>query len=107
MRLQFTCTPKIDVLVNNAGLALGLEPAFDANPDDWDVMINTNTKGLVNMTYEVLQAWLPTITVILLILALRRRAGLTKVAMFTVQPRLLLNSFHLVYVGFTGEKPSD
>ncbi|WP_272679657.1 bifunctional NADP-dependent 3-hydroxy acid dehydrogenase/3-hydroxypropionate dehydrogenase YdfG [Providencia sp. PROV032] len=45
----------IDVLVNNAGLALGLEPAFDANPDDWDVMINTNTKGLVNMTYEVLQ----------------------------------------------------
>ncbi len=45
----------IDVLVNNAGLALGLEPAFDANPDDWEIMINTNTKGLVNMTYEVLQ----------------------------------------------------
>ena len=45
----------IDVLVNNAGLALGLEPAFDANPDDWEVMIDTNTKGLVNMTYEVLQ----------------------------------------------------
>lgn len=45
----------IDVLVNNAGLALGIEPAFDANPDDWATMIDTNTKGLVNMTYEVLQ----------------------------------------------------
>lgn len=45
----------IDILVNNAGLALGLEPAFDANPADWEVMIDTNTKGLVNMTYEVLQ----------------------------------------------------
>ncbi|MGJ3352535.1 bifunctional NADP-dependent 3-hydroxy acid dehydrogenase/3-hydroxypropionate dehydrogenase YdfG [Providencia sp. Je.9.19] len=46
---------KIDILVNNAGLALGLEPAFNANPDDWEVMIDTNTKGLVNMTYEILQ----------------------------------------------------
>lgn len=45
----------IDVLINNAGLALGVEPAFNANPDDWAVMIDTNTKGLVNMTYEVLQ----------------------------------------------------
>lgn len=45
----------IDVLVNNAGLALGIEPAFNANPEDWAVMIDTNTKGLVNMTYEVLQ----------------------------------------------------
>ncbi|HGE9137148.1 TPA: SDR family NAD(P)-dependent oxidoreductase, partial [Yersinia enterocolitica] len=40
----------IDVLVNNAGLALGLEPAHKANVEDWDTMIDTNTKGLVNMT---------------------------------------------------------
>ncbi|PHM74218.1 bifunctional NADP-dependent 3-hydroxy acid dehydrogenase/3-hydroxypropionate dehydrogenase YdfG [Xenorhabdus kozodoii] len=45
----------IDVLVNNAGLALGLEPAHLANPDDWETMIDTNTKGLVNMT----RVWLP------------------------------------------------
>ncbi|CDG17869.1 bifunctional NADP-dependent 3-hydroxy acid dehydrogenase/3-hydroxypropionate dehydrogenase YdfG [Xenorhabdus doucetiae] len=44
----------IDVLVNNAGLALGLEPAYQANPDDWETMIDTNTKGLVNMTRALL-----------------------------------------------------
>ncbi|MBD2791554.1 bifunctional NADP-dependent 3-hydroxy acid dehydrogenase/3-hydroxypropionate dehydrogenase YdfG [Xenorhabdus szentirmaii] len=44
----------IDVLVNNAGLALGLEPAHQANQDDWETMIDTNTKGLVNMTRALL-----------------------------------------------------
>ncbi|CBJ81453.1 putative oxidoreductase, NAD(P)-binding domain [Xenorhabdus bovienii str. Jollieti] len=44
----------VDVLVNNAGLALGLEPAHKANPDDWETMIDTNTKGLVNMTRALL-----------------------------------------------------
>lgn len=39
---------QIDVLVNNAGLALGLEPAHKANADDWETMIDTNAKGLVN-----------------------------------------------------------
>ena len=46
----------IDVLVNNAGLALGLEPAHKANADDWETMIDTNTKGLVNMTRVLLPA---------------------------------------------------
>jgi 3-hydroxy acid dehydrogenase / malonic semialdehyde reductase len=36
----------VDVLVNNAGLALGLESAQAANLDDWDAMIDTNVKGL-------------------------------------------------------------
>ncbi|MEN3754258.1 bifunctional NADP-dependent 3-hydroxy acid dehydrogenase/3-hydroxypropionate dehydrogenase YdfG [Mangrovibacter sp. SLW1] len=44
----------IDVLVNNAGLALGLEPAHKASTDDWETMIDTNTKGLVYMTRAVL-----------------------------------------------------
>lgn len=44
----------IDVLVNNAGLALGLEPANKANVNDWDVMIDTNNKGLVFMTRALL-----------------------------------------------------
>lgn len=37
----------IDVLVNNAGLARGLEPAQQANIDDWDRMVDTNIKGLL------------------------------------------------------------
>ena len=44
----------IDVLVNNAGLALGLEPAHKANVHDWQTMIDTNNKGLVYMTRAVL-----------------------------------------------------
>ncbi|WP_127959286.1 bifunctional NADP-dependent 3-hydroxy acid dehydrogenase/3-hydroxypropionate dehydrogenase YdfG [Serratia microhaemolytica] len=51
-----TALRQIDVLVNNAGLALGLEPAHKANPDDWETMIDTNTKGLVNMTRALLPA---------------------------------------------------
>ena len=41
---------RIDVLVNNAGLALGLEPEFQGDWEDWDTMIDTNLKGLLNMT---------------------------------------------------------
>lgn len=41
---------EIDVLVNNAGLARGLEPEYEGDFDDWDQMIDTNIKGLLNMT---------------------------------------------------------
>ena len=41
---------EIDVLVNNAGLALGLEPEYEGNTDEWDTMIDTNIKGLLTMT---------------------------------------------------------
>ena len=41
---------KIDVLVNNAGLALGLEPEYEGDFDDWETMIDTNIKGLLTMT---------------------------------------------------------
>lgn len=41
---------EIDVLVNNAGLALGLEPEYEGDYDDWDTMIDTNIKGLLTMT---------------------------------------------------------
>ncbi len=44
----------IDVLVNNAGLALGLEPAHKANLDDWEVMVDTNIKGLMYVTRCIL-----------------------------------------------------
>lgn len=45
---------EIDVLVNNAGLALGLEPAQEANIKDWEVMINTNVLALVKLTHFIL-----------------------------------------------------
>ena len=44
----------VDVLVNNAGLALGLEPAQKADLDDWDTMVDTNVKGLMYLTRAVL-----------------------------------------------------
>lgn len=45
---------KIDLLVNNAGLALGLEAAHEADVNDWEVMIDTNLKGLAYVTRAVL-----------------------------------------------------
>jgi 3-hydroxy acid dehydrogenase/malonic semialdehyde reductase len=44
----------IDLLVNNAGLALGLEPAHEASLDDWNRMVDTNCKGLMTVTRAVL-----------------------------------------------------
>lgn len=44
----------IDLLVNNAGLAVGLEPAHQADLDDWDAMVDTNIKGLTYVTRAVL-----------------------------------------------------
>lgn len=44
----------IDLLVNNAGLALGLEPAQKADLANWDAMVDTNVKGLMYMTHAVL-----------------------------------------------------
>ncbi|MDO9547432.1 MAG: SDR family NAD(P)-dependent oxidoreductase, partial [Candidatus Marinimicrobia bacterium] len=44
----------IDVIVNNAGLALGLLPAHEADLDDWETMIDTNIKGLVYCTRAIL-----------------------------------------------------
>jgi 3-hydroxy acid dehydrogenase/malonic semialdehyde reductase len=45
---------EVDVLVNNAGLARGLEPAQRASLDDWEQMIDTNCKGLVFCTRAIL-----------------------------------------------------
>lgn len=45
---------KPDVLINNAGLALGLEPAHQANLDDWETMLDTNCKGLMYCTRALL-----------------------------------------------------
>jgi 3-hydroxy acid dehydrogenase/malonic semialdehyde reductase len=47
---------QIDVLINNAGLALNTKPAYDVPLEDWETMIATNIKGLVTMTHALLPA---------------------------------------------------
>ena len=46
---------KIDVLVNNAGLAAGLDSIDNGDSDDWNRMIDTNVKGLLYVTKEVVR----------------------------------------------------
>lgn len=47
----------VDVLVNNAGLSVGLEPINEGNTDDWDTMIDTNIKGLLYVS-KVVSNWM-------------------------------------------------
>ena len=46
---------QVNVLINNAGLALGLEKEYEGDPTDWEIMIDTNIKGLLTMTRLVVQ----------------------------------------------------
>lgn len=48
----------IDLLINNAGLALGLEPAASASLEDWEQMVETNIKGLMTLTRLLLPGML-------------------------------------------------
>lgn len=45
---------EIDLLINNAGLALGIKGAHEADLDDWETMVDTNIKGLMRLTRAVL-----------------------------------------------------
>lgn len=44
----------IDLLINNAGLAMGMDPAHKAKLEDWETMVDTNIKGLLNCTHAIL-----------------------------------------------------
>jgi 3-hydroxy acid dehydrogenase/malonic semialdehyde reductase len=44
----------VDILINNAGLAAGLDPVQEGNVQDWEDMIDTNIKGLLYITREIL-----------------------------------------------------
>ena len=48
---------KVDVLINNAGLSLGLDPIDKGETDDWDTMIDTNVKGLLYVT-RIVSPWM-------------------------------------------------
>ena len=45
---------EVDVLVNNAGLALGVSPAQQASLADWDTMVATNVSGMIRLTHALL-----------------------------------------------------
>jgi 3-hydroxy acid dehydrogenase/malonic semialdehyde reductase len=45
---------EVDVLVNNAGLALGMDPSFKAKLSDWETMLATNVAGVMRMTHALL-----------------------------------------------------
>ena len=45
---------KIDVLINNAGLALGVNPIYSGEIDDWETMIDTNVKGLLYISRKIM-----------------------------------------------------
>lgn len=45
---------KVDVLLNNAGLASGLAPIHEGNIDDWEIMIDTNIKGLLYVSRAIM-----------------------------------------------------
>jgi len=48
---------EVDVLINNAGLSLGLDPIDQGDVDDWDTMIDTNVKGLLYVT-KIVSNWM-------------------------------------------------
>ncbi|WP_392558965.1 SDR family oxidoreductase [Orbus mooreae] len=45
---------QIDILINNAGLALGIEPAYEADYTDWETMVQTNIIGMMHLTRTIL-----------------------------------------------------
>jgi 3-hydroxy acid dehydrogenase/malonic semialdehyde reductase len=48
---------QVDVLINNAGLSLGLDPIDQGDVNDWDTMIDTNVKGLLYVT-KIVSGWM-------------------------------------------------
>jgi len=48
------CFFPISGLINNAGLALGLDPAWESDPNDWEIMVQTNINGLLYVTRAIL-----------------------------------------------------
>jgi hypothetical protein len=54
LKQKAAAVSKVSILINNAGLARGIDPVASGNPDDWDQMIDTNLKGLLYITRLVL-----------------------------------------------------
>nr|WP_245586906.1 SDR family NAD(P)-dependent oxidoreductase [Sediminibacterium salmoneum] len=83
----------IDVLLNNAGLALGRDSFEAANLDDWETMIDTNLKGLMYVTKAVLPLMIEKNRVISLILVQPLAKKCIRTATDTVPPNTLWTPF--------------
>ena len=88
----------IDLLVNNAGLALGMEPAHKASVEDWENMIDTNNKGLVYMTRAVLPGMVERNRGHIINIGSTQEAGLTRAATSMARRKRLCASSALTCV---------
>ena len=82
----------IDVLINNAGLALGTEAAQHSRLDEWETMIATNIRGLVTLTHALLPGMVARASGLIINLVRRRAIRPTPAAMFMGPARRLSNS---------------
>ena len=78
----------IDVLINNAGLARGLEPEYEGDFEDWDQMIDTNIKGLLTMTRLIVPGMVSRNHGHIINIGVLPVMLLTQEAMFTAPPKL-------------------
>ena len=79
----------VDVLINNAGLALGLEKEYMGDFEDWDTMIDTNIKGLLTMTRASLcPTWCAATMAMSSTLVVWQAMPLMPTAVSTAPPRL-------------------
>ena len=90
---------EVDILINNAGLALGLEPAHEADLDKWETMVDTNIKGLMYCTRQILPGMVQRQDVVISLISVRwQDPPLIRAPMSMVRQRHLSNSFQIISV---------
>lgn len=83
----------IDLLINNAGGALGLEKVYEAKPEDWEQMVEANVSSLIRITRHILPDMVARRSGMSSISARSQAAGLTRAVMSIVRPKPLQRSF--------------
>ena len=102
----------VDVLINNAGLALGLEKEYEGDMDDWETMIDTNIKGLLTMTRLIVPGMVErnrghVINIGSVTDGLRIDVAHTAVRVTNVKPGLVETNFSVVRFHGDGERAGN